>query len=186
MAKYSPAQALSFSENDNCFKSFLSLFTEGMLCLGNTFMSFNGGDIYTHDAEGYNNFYGVQYPSNITLVFNQDNPVRKKFNNLGYQSKDNKAWSVPYAATNTKNPQTSMMQESSLLERDFGLEETVLSAGLLRDKNSMADAQLALMEGDYLGGNYIKVKLEMSADNANELVSLVQPYLTYEISQRNF
>lgn len=186
MLKYSPAQTLSFSENDNCFKSFVSLFAEGMACLGNTFMSFKNGDIYTHDADGYNNFFGVQYPSNITMVFNQENPIRKKYGALGYQSRGNKAWAVPYAVTNTKNPQTGLMQESSLLEVDFVLEETVLTASLLRDKNSMADARVALLEGDYLGGNYIKMKLEMSANNAIELVSLVQPYLTYEISQRNF
>jgi len=50
----------------------------------------------------------------------------------------------------------------------------------------MANPQIALLEGDYLKGNYIQIKFEISAANATTLVTLVEPYITTEISQRNF
>lgn len=181
-----PATTLIFDEEKNRFDSFASFHAEMMGCLGTLFMSFKGGDLYTHNGTSYNEFYGVKYPSSITPVFNKDVAVKKKYNAIGYQSKDNKVWYAPLIFTSTINSQTGLRQESSLIEKDVVLEESVLTAALLRDKNSMADRREALLEGDFLGGNFIAIKFEISAQNASSLVSLIQPYLSYQISQRNF
>jgi len=181
-----PASTLIFDEEKNRFDSFASFHAEMMGCLGTLFISFKGGELYTHNAPSYNEFYGVKYPSSITPVFNKDNAVRKKFNAIGYQSKDNKVWYAPLIFTSTVNSQTGLRQESALIEKDIVLEESVLTAALLRDKNSMSDRREALLEGDYLGGNFIAIKFEISSQNASSLVSLIQPYLSYQISQRNF
>ncbi len=186
-SKYSPAQTIIFDEEGNKFEGFFSLFTEMMCTIGTVLIAFKGGILYTHDNEpNCNNFFGVQYPSNITPLFNKDVLIKKKFLSLGYQSSDNKKWACPSISTNTINPQTGIIQESLLIEGDFDLEETILTAAFLMDKNSMADAQLALVEGDFLGGNYIKVKMELSAANSANLVSLSHPYVISEVSQRNF
>lgn len=181
-----PAYTLVFDEKTKTWETFWSLPAEMMCCLDTLFISFKNGELYTHNGNTYNEFFGVKYPSAISLVFNEHNPVRKKFLTIGYQSKKNKKWVVPYITTNTVNPQTNIIQESSLIDRDFSLEETTITGALLRDKNSMNDPRIALMEGDYLGGNYIIINLEISVQDASDLVSLVQPYLTYEISNRNF
>ncbi len=180
------AYTLVFDEKRNVFESFMSYHPEMMCNLETLFVSFKNGNLYTHDAATYNEFYGVEYPSSVSLVFNENSPIRKKYNAIGYQSYQDKRWAAPLITTNTVNSQTGLGQESSLLKRDFILEETVLTAGLLKDKNSRLNPVEGLNEGDYLGGNYIVVKLEMSAADANDLVSLVQPYLTYQISNRNF
>ena len=177
---------LVFDENSNTFESFLSYKPEAMTCLGTLFASAKGGNLYTHDGDTYNEFYGVKYPSRIGVLFNENNSIRKKFNALSYKSKNNKRWYAPSIQTNTVSDQTGKKQESSLIAKDFTLEETTLTAALLRDKNSMSDARLALVEGDYLGGNNILINLEISAADANDLVSLVEPYLSYQISQVNF
>jgi hypothetical protein len=182
----SPATTRIFDEENNFFDSRLSYTPEAMGCLGTLFISCKDGEFYTHNGNSFNEFYGVKYPSSISIVFNDKNAVRKKYNAIGYQSKGDKIWYCPEIYTNTKNSQTGLMQQSSLIEEDFVLEETVLTAALLRDKNSMQDEDMALLEGDFLGGNWILIKFEISAENANGLVSLLQPYLFYEISQRNF
>lgn len=168
------------------FESEFSYHPEGMACLNNLLICWQNGKLWRHNSTVFNNFFGIQYPSSITPVYNSKAIIKKKQLTLGYLSLNNKKWACPEITTNTVNPQTGLSQESSLIEDDIHLEETVLTAGLLRDKNSMADARKALLEGDFLGGNYIAVKFEISAANAASLVSLVDAYLTDEISQRNF
>lgn len=168
------------------FESNLSYQSEGVGCLNNLVISWVNGQLWRHNSPVFNNFYGIQYPSSITPIYNSKVVIKKKQLTLGYLSLNNKVWACPEISTNTINPQTGLTQQSSLLERDFKLEETVLTAALLRDKNSMSDQRKSLMEGDYLGGNYISIKFEISATNAANSVSLVDPYLTDEVSQRNF
>lgn len=190
--KYSPAQTLIFSSSvnrnsdENKFETFASFHPEFMVTLGALFVSYKDGQLWTHDDEpNYNNFYGVAYPSNITPIFNDKNIIKKKDLVIGYISDSNKKWYCPKIFTSIRNVQTGLRQESSLIEDDFKLNESVYSAGLLRDKNSLSDARKALLEGDFLGGNFISVKFEISAANSQSLVSLVDPYLTDIPSQRN-
>lgn len=181
------AQTLVFDEDRNRFESFLSLYPEMMCTIGNLLVSYRDGQAWTHDDEpNYNNFFGVQYPSSITLVFNDKMVAKKKDLAIGYISGGDKKWYCPEIFTNTINEQTKKRQESSLIEKDFKLEESVLTASLLRDKNSMADSKKALLQGDYLGGNFISVKFEISASNSKDLVSLIDPYITDIPSGRNF
>ena len=182
------ALTISFFETYGTMQGFESKYSylpEGIGTINNLFVSFKNGNIYTHNNALFNIFYGVQYTSSITPVFNQKNTLKKKQLYIGYISYKNKIWACPYITTNMDNPQTGLPQESSLKEVDFVLEETVLTAGLLRDKNSMADNQLALVEGDYLGGNYMSVKFQINATDAQNLVTLVDPYLADEISDKN-
>ncbi len=183
------AVTISFFETRGPMQGFESRYSyhpEGVVSLNNLLVSFKDGNLWRHNNTVLNNFYGVAYPSSATAVFAMKSPIKKKQLAIGYQSAANKVWYCPTITTNTINPQTGITQESSLIEGDFKLEETVITAALLRDKNSKADAQLALMEGDYLGGNYMIIKFEISATNAASSVTLVEPYLTDEVSQRNF
>ena len=183
-----PALTISFFETDGPAEGFESKYSytpEGIGTINNLLVSFTNGNLYTHNNPLYNNFYGVAYPSSITVIFNQKHTLKKKQSHIGYISYKNKVWACPYITTNMDNPQTGLPQESSLKEVDFVLEETVLTAGLLRDKNSMLDNVLALVEGDYLGGNYMSVKFQINATDAQNLVTLVDPYLADEISTKN-
>lgn len=184
-----PAFTLSFDEDNNSYQSFHSYHPEFMCVLGSLLITYKDGNTWTHDSNTYNNFYGVQYPSSITPVFNDQSAVKKKFLAIGYKSNNNIVWESPNNGdvfTSTVNPQTGLPQISNIKEVDYTLEETTLCAALNFDANSMEDAREAIVNGDYLGGNYILIKLICPADKASELINLSQPYLTWIPSGRNF
>jgi len=183
----SPAKTLKFSENDNAFKSFISAHPEMMCTLGTLLIMFKDGQLWTHDNPVYNNFFGVQYPSSITPVFSEGGAIKKTFNAIGYQS--NKVWASPEKgdiATSEINEQTGLQQESAIRKFDYDLEEGVNVAAFNFDMNSMNYEQMALVEGDYLKGTWVKTKLVLAAEDAVGLVSIDFPYITASLSSRTF
>ncbi|HZI71617.1 MAG TPA: hypothetical protein VFD60_10715, partial [Nitrososphaeraceae archaeon] len=183
------AYTISFDEDNNAFESFLSYAPEMMCALGSLLITWKNGGLWTHDSATYNNFYGVQYGSYISPVFNDQAAVKKKFLATGYKSLNNLVWESPTIGdvnTNTINPQTLLQQQSNLLTADYDLEETTLVAPFYYDANSNSDSAIGLVDGDFLGGNYINVKYSCDAANCNVLVNLVEPYVTWVPSPRNF
>lgn len=78
---------LGFSTKDRGWSSFYSFNPEGMLTLNNNQYSWNNGRLHIHNQEtsNRNNFYGIDYDSTVTLVFNQDVSVVKNFKTLNYE-----------------------------------------------------------------------------------------------------
>lgn len=72
--------------------SFWSYSPDWMIGLNSSFYSFSGGDLYKHNDSTVprNNFYGAQYKSTITTVFNDDPMQQKMFKTLSQDS--NKPW----------------------------------------------------------------------------------------------
>ena len=63
---------LTFSENSQGWPSFYSYIPEQMIGMNNFFYSFKGGNIYQHNTNAVrNNYYNVQYLSQIKSVFNE-------------------------------------------------------------------------------------------------------------------
>lgn len=180
-----PAATISFDEENNSFESFLSYHPEFMVTLGALLITYKNGNTWTHDSELYNNFYGVQYPSTITPVFNQNAQIKKKFLSLGYRS--NKVWSSPTKGdvkTSQINPQTNLQQESKILESNYEVQETATVAALNYDMNSKQDERLALYEGDYLNGDYCVIKFVCPVASASELATFNMPYLNFVTSPK--
>ena len=75
-----------------------------------------------------------------------------------------------------------MQQESQLIENDFEVEEGITNAALLRDANSMSNPDEALLEGEYLKGIWLEVKL---SSKKSSFVYLNSPYIDYDLSPRN-
>jgi hypothetical protein len=67
---------LGYSFRNKSWTSRYSFIPETGLTLNNKFYTFKGGKIYLHnsDTAGRNNFYGVQYNSEVEIIFN-DNPT---------------------------------------------------------------------------------------------------------------
>jgi len=62
-----------------------------MLGMNQYFYSFSGGNLFQHNANGVrNNFYGQQYTSQITTVFNQNPLENKIFKTINLES--DQAW----------------------------------------------------------------------------------------------
>ena len=88
------AQTLTFSDELNGWTSFFSYHPEFMIGLNNTFYTFKDGELYKHrdDTAPKNNFYGDQFNSKITTIFN-DSPIdAKMFKTIGLES--NSPWAA--------------------------------------------------------------------------------------------
>ena len=166
--KYSPAQTLIFDEEKNRFESFVSFFPEMMVTLGTTLCSFKDGVLWTHDDEPhYNNFYGVQYDSYITPVFNKDANFTKDYKVI--EQIASQAWGCPEIETSS-NSYGSTKQTSNLIEEDFDEVEGKFTTAFLGASNSIG----GIIEGDSLKGNVCSIKLRAIIPDPpnNNLVSL--------------
>jgi hypothetical protein len=163
---------LAFDEIRNAFTSFYSFNADMMACYENQLISFKGGNLYIHNSATRNNFYGTQYNSYIKLVFNKDGIVKKTFDYLTIDATD--YWTSPTMG----DINTSLGQSSNLVQEDFEIDEGLYDAAFWMDNNSLG----GLINGDYLKGDWIEVKLSNSATN---LVYLSSLYLGYILSNRN-
>jgi hypothetical protein len=153
-AKYSPAQTLIFDEEGNKFETFASYFPEMMTTLGTTLISFKDGVLWTHDDDGfYNNFYGVQYDSYITPVFNKQEIDVKTF--MSIKQVASQAWSCPEIIT-ASNSYGKVKQTSNLIVSDFEELEGNYNAAFLGATNSIG----GLIDGDSLKGNLCSIQLK--------------------------
>lgn len=181
------AATLTFNEvrdDKEGFESFVSFNPENMVSIGTLLCSFKNGSLWSHDNTTLMaNFYGVQYTSYITLVFNKDVALKKKFLAVSYQG--NTVWTSPTngnITTSLVNPQTGLFQQSQLISVDYEVNEGLYYAALWRDANSGIDPVIALLEGDYLGGNWIAIKFTYTGSNT---AYILMPYVNYIPSPRN-
>lgn len=73
-----PNNTLTYSEGVQGWASFYSFMPDWMIGMNNYFYTFKGGNLYRHNVnELRNNFYGTQYNSELTSVFN-DAPLENK------------------------------------------------------------------------------------------------------------
>ena len=79
---------VSYSDEAKGFPSFYSYHPEYMIGMNSFFYSFSGGNLWRHNTnETRNNFYGTQYNSTITSVFNpQPTLAIKLFKTMSYES----------------------------------------------------------------------------------------------------
>ena len=175
-------QMFSFNEDRNAYCTFYDELPEWALCAKLQIIEWKNGNTYIrNNTTKWGERFGVQTFPSITLVFNDKEQVKKVFNALAYQS--NQIWVSDIIVTSMVNPQTGLRQESSLIEQDFEITDNVRYAALLRDKNSLADARQALLEGDWLNGNWVQVTLVYKG---SDFATLFSPYIQYQVNPRNF
>ena len=84
---------LTYSESSKGFPSFYSYTPDWMIGMNNYFYSFNGGNMYRHNVNTTrNNYYGAQYNSTISSVFNENPLENKIFKTINLES--NSSWSA--------------------------------------------------------------------------------------------
>lgn len=157
------AETLSFVERSNTFPSFYDFAPDSLVCAENVLISFYNGEMYIHDNDTtYANFFGHQFKPSVELIFNDQIAIKKKFMALSLQAYNNKIWSASTLGditTSFYNPQTFLQQISQLLPVDFEIQEGNVYAAFLRDYLSGINGPIALLEGDYLEGFWIRVLL---------------------------
>jgi hypothetical protein len=170
------AYTLVFNEATNTFDSFLSAKPEMMTTLGNLLIMFKDGELYTHDAATYNNFFGVQYDSTITPVFNNASIQRKTF--ISILEISNQVWAAPDIKTNLMSYGTTP-QSSNLPAASFSQLEGQWCASFRRDSNSRG----GINNGDSLKGSYIITKLK--AESPTTITYLAAASIKYIDSPLN-
>jgi len=163
---------VGFNEAKNAYTSFYSFTPEWAISAQNTLITWNNGGLYLHDSATKNNFYGTQYSSSISFVFNKDNIIKKTFDYVTLDTSD-------YWLSSTNGDiNTSLGQSSNLVQGDYEIHEGLYHAALLRDYNSLG----GVINGDYLKGTWLEAKF---TNSATSLVYLSGLYLGYLTSNRN-
>jgi len=176
----------TWNEKRNSYCSFYDFVDSDWIASGeNNIFTWKNGHLYIHNNKTkYCNYYGVQYYPSVNVVFNDKVSVRKTFDSISYQA--NERWISPANGdifTSEYNEQTNLQQISSLKIPDYKPRGNYFDAALLRDANSLSDSRLALVEGDFLEGQWIEVKFTFIGD---KFVFLYMPYLNWQLNNRNF
>ena len=164
-------KTLSWDEVRNRFVSSYLYYPEWMSCLKNDIITFVSGVPYIHNNKDDRcNFYGAQTDWALELVFNEKFALKKTFQALDLVS------NVPMS---TVLIETSLNQNSDLVQNDLVLLEGHWQGAFLRDASSPG----GILEGDFLKGGYVKIRLQKSA--AGALILLNSAAVRYIISQLN-
>ena len=92
MAGLTGNYTLTYSESTQGFPSFYSYHPDMMIGMNNYLYSFKGGDLYRHNTnETRNNYYGVQFNSQMKSVINESPLENKIFKTISLES--DSAWS---------------------------------------------------------------------------------------------
>ena len=78
-------ETISFKEDVNGWNTRKSFIKENGLSLNNIYYTFKNGEIWSHNNETRNNFYGVQYNSSVKFIFNDAPGSVKSFKTLNYE-----------------------------------------------------------------------------------------------------
>jgi hypothetical protein len=134
---------LTYAGSVKGWPSFYSYIPEYMMGMNNYLYSFNGGNLYKHNTnEVRNNFYGQQYDSQITSVFNQNPLENKIFKTINLES--DSAWTV--------NSKTDIQDEGYVDYRWFEKKEGAYFAYLRKTNQIPApDNEFALRSANGIG-----------------------------------
>jgi hypothetical protein len=145
-------KTLAFDEQRNAYTTFYTYFPEWVTCVNNLVVSWKNGVLYTHDnTTSYSNFYGVQNDSRITVVFNNNQQIKKRYNTITMLASE---------AMNVSSI-TNMGQESLLDKTLFRIKDDKIHGAFLRDQNSVG----GLYNGSVLKGNWIEIEIEYTGSS---------------------
>lgn len=177
-------QSFAFNEPRNAFTTFFDFSPDWISSAEDLVYTWLEGELYVHNNENaYCTFYGSTRSAVIDLVFNGKEVIKKIFNAVAYQS--DQIWQSPTngdVKTSMINPQTFFQQISQLKFVDYEVRDNIKYAAFLRDANSMQNGQLALVEGDYLNGNWIRIRFSHFGTQPGFFYA---PYIEYELNPRN-
>lgn len=147
------SETLAFNEKYNAWSTYYSYFPENICSSGVDIISFKGGSLYTHNSNSvYNNFYGVQYTSEVWPIINGEPSSNKSLQAISEECP------VVWEAYDIS---TENGQSTNLIAADFETKQNLQYAGVLRDVNS-PNIVNPLIEGDEMVDTSFLIKLRNS------------------------
>lgn len=123
---------ITFSPSSNGWTSFWSYNPDWMLGLNSSFYTWKGGELYKHDSNNIrNNFYGSNYQSKITTVFNQEPTQNKVFKTLSLDS------THPWNATTNTDLSNGYNDASYFLEKEANWMSYIRSVAGTNDSHEL-------------------------------------------------
>jgi len=163
---------LAFNEDADKWVTYYSYVPEFMMKFINGFFTFRDGRLWEHNVnEVRNNFYGVQYNSEITFYCNLSPTEVKNFHSM--RQKSNHVWSVPDIEVPPRYGKPNG-QKSRLKKGRFKRLQGDNFADFLRDINDdrfETDID-ALMRGAELQGNLMKITIRNADTVETRLTSI--------------
>lgn len=165
-------ETLAFNEDYNSWSTFYSYLPDYMCQNDINIISFKNGRLYTHNTNSlYNNFYGVQYKSNLWFYCNSDPSNIKVFKAISLETTD--SWNVTIETPITQ--QNPVGQTTSLISNNFQIKEGFLYSDILMDDNtpnivpSPPFLPNARFEGNPMRAQYALIKLEYESPIYNRI-----------------
>lgn len=175
-------QILGFNLLENKWTTYYSGQRENMLKFLNDFFAFKDGSLWKMNTNPVrNNFFGVQYTSQITLVVNT-NPTQIK-NFFSVRQKSNKPWGIPSIIIPPTEGKSAGMESLIKSGNFITLNNGDHFADFLRDKTdpSIGDELQALFKGAQLQGNYAIITFENTSTDEIRTLSI-----DFVISSQNY
>ncbi len=170
-----PAQTIAFNEKENLWSTHYSFIPENMVNNGVNIITFKNGQLWKHNENAIqNNFYGVQYASEIWSICN-DNPSNVKVLEA-VSEETNSAWEVYEISTPNG-------QLSNLITSDFQQIENMQYAAVLRDQNT-PNVTNPLIEGDVIRDTTFLAKFRYSLTSFNRIFALNFKYIISNLHNR--
>lgn len=156
LAWFEGNEATKSQGQGNRWKAFFDFAPENYAPIGSEIVSFKDGQIWIHDKnETRNNFYGIQYTSKITPVFNKNPDEMKVWNSctiLSRQDNNKNDWAAPNITNNNG-------QQSRLKKPSFAKIQEYWCAPFKRDLNTVGVA-IPIIDGRPLISTSLVVELE--------------------------
>lgn len=164
---------IGFNEKENRWKSRYSFIPSFYSTAGINFVSFIDENVQKHNVNSIrNNFYGTQYPWEMTCVANDEFIVPKSW--LGLELNSNDTCNVTLS--------NNMGQESSLVTTDFERYEDFYYSNFYCDELTPNTTD-PLLNGDNLRSNNLIIKLSNTATGNFRLLLVAVRYIISKFAQ---
>jgi hypothetical protein len=156
------ATSIVFDERSNGFDTKSYLIPEWIDSINGLLCAWKNGALYTHNGDQYNRFFGVDYPSSITAVFNDMALEKKTFDTVSLNA--DSPWENPEIKTSIPG------QISNIVLAEYKTEEGEHYAAIRRDVNSSGGK----IEGSPMKGKWITIVFKKAAATAFSFLHTAQ------------
>tara|TARA_B100000768_G_scaffold172665_1_gene181150 strand:+ start:15974 stop:16729 length:756 start_codon:yes stop_codon:yes gene_type:complete len=171
---------LTYSESVNGWPSFYSYIPDFILGMNQYLYTFNNGKLYRHNTnDRRNSYYGVDYNSTITGVFNEDPTTTKVFKTIELESDD--SWGcdlVSDLGTGSMNASYFVLKEGAyfaFIRRVAGSENLALRSaqgiGTFVSTTGVGPAAITLTFG-FVIGSILSIGDTAYYNNAGSIVEI--------------
>lgn len=177
-----PGITISFNEKENRWVSDYSFYPEQIITFLDQLLTIKEGSLWLHNSNPItNNFYGVQYPSQVTFIINQDYLKSKLWYNVRMDSTG--GWFVSSMETTPDDQFPNGMMTQITLSNTQVIDGKRW-ADILRDMNDpnfsyIADQTLrmavAMFRGRIIQGGWVIVTLQ----NNDTTIATLSSFETY-------